>query len=124
MHPVETRNWNRYFDAAADDTPHRHVVDLLRNLQTHYKISILSGRSMSTIKITMAWLKKHQVPYHHLQMRPVENREQDDTLKIKWARELNLTPANVAFVLEDRQRVVAAWRRAGFNCFQVASGDF
>lgn len=30
----------------------------------------------------------------------------------------------VAFILEDRNSMVAKWRELGFKCLQVAEGDF
>lgn len=120
------RRWDVYFDACDTDEPNRGVITLLQRMHRDgdIKVTILSGRSMSVIDKTLAWLKLHQVPFNHLQMRSVQDRTQDDVLKLEWAKVLNLTPANTFFVLEDRQRVVNAWRKAGFRCLQVADGNF
>lgn len=121
------RDWKHYFDACDTDEPCRAVtaiIEAVGSLIVQPKIWILSGRSMSVHQKTIEWLSKHHVPYDFLQMRAVDCREDDHTLKLRWARELDLTPQNTLFVLEDRQRVVEAWRSAGYRCFQVADGNF
>lgn len=119
------RQWKPYFDACDTDEPCEAVIELLNGLsQQGHDTTILSGRSMVVAEKTLEWLRKHRVDYEYLQMRAVDCREDDHTLKLRWARELNLTPKNTLFVLEDRARVVAAWRSAGFRCFQVAEGNF
>jgi hypothetical protein len=56
-------------------------------------------------------------------LRGIEDRTQDDVLKLRWVEELGIK-AKVLCIFEDRQRVVDAWRRAGYTCFQVAPGNF
>lgn len=126
LHPEETRDWEKYFSLCHLDAPHVAAIEVLNVFyETHmYNITILSGRSMSTAEKTYEWLKKHKVKHNYLQMRGVDDRTQDDVLKLRWAKELGLGPKNTLFVLEDRQRVVDAWRKAGYTVFQVAPGKF
>lgn len=120
----DERRWTEYFDACDTDEPCGAVISILRSMEAFTKIYILSGRSMSAHEKTLEWLEKHYVPYNYLQMRSQDDRTADDELKLKWADTLGLTPANTHFVLEDRTRVVDAWRAKGFRCFQVAPGNF
>lgn len=119
----DERRWTEYFAACDTDELNLGVTALLHHMKPH-KIWILSGRSMSAAEKTDKWLKKHNVPYHYLQMRAQDDRTADDVLKLRWAAELGLEPKNTLFVLEDRTRVVDAWRAKGFRCFQVAPGNF
>ncbi len=49
----------------------------------------------------------------------------DDVVKEEiLERDLRLAPADVLCVLDDRDRVVAMWRRRGLRVLQVADGDF
>jgi phosphoglycolate phosphatase-like HAD superfamily hydrolase len=122
---AEERDWKSYFDACETDEPCHAVIEVINALsQQGHDIWILSGRSMSASIKTLAWLKKYHVEYEYIQMRSVEDRTADDVLKLDWAEAFNLTPKNTLFVLEDRTRVVEAWRAAGFRCFQVAPGNF
>lgn len=121
------RDWSSYFNACETDEPCDAVITLLRLVDVSpvpAKIYILSGRSMSAHEKTLKWLEDNNVPYNYLQMRSQDDRTADDELKLKWADVLGLTPKNTLFVLEDRTRVVDAWRAKGFRCFQVAPGNF
>lgn len=117
------RDWDKYFGAAGDDRPKESVIKVCNDLARWHKIYILSGRSKSTEDITRKWLHDHQVVYDKLMLREVEDRTQDDQLKLRWVGELGIGP-KILCVFEDRNRVVEAWRAAGFTCFQVAIGNF
>lgn len=119
------RDWATYFSLCGGDEPNWPVIDMLRLLwEDGYDIHILSGRSASTKDVTEKWLREHAVPYHTLRLREVDNRRDDTLIKLEWATEGGLSPSNVFVVFEDRQRVVDAWRLAGYSCFQVAPGKF
>lgn len=119
------RDWDSYFFACGDDEPCWPVIDLLRLFfEDGYNIRLLSGRAARVQAITEKWLRQNAVPYHTLMLRPDNNRVDDHELKLELAHRQGWLPTNTLFVLEDRQRVVDAWRRAGYTCFQVASGNF
>lgn len=119
------RDWDSYFAACDTDVINRNINSLLSMVwDRRHRIFILSGRSMSASEKTTVWLEKYHVPYHYLKMRNIDDRTDDHILKLKWAADMDLTPDNTLFVLEDRTRVVNAWRAAGFTCFQVEPGDF
>lgn len=119
------RNWEAYYSECGGDQPNWPVIDVLRLLwEDGYNIRILTGRRASTQAITEKWLREHAVPYHTLRMRPEGERLDDHILKLRWADEMGYFPSNVHIIFEDRQRVVDAWRSAGYTCFQVAPGNF
>lgn len=124
LHPIETRDWDAYFEACHTDQPSLPTIEVLKALAPWHKIFILTGRKATVHEKTVEWLKKYQVPWNSLQMRNVNDRTDDHILKEQWASQLNLTPSNTLFVMEDRQRVVDMWRAKGFRCFQVAPGNF
>lgn len=118
------RDWTSYFAACDTDAPCHAVIEILASLQHDHDIYILSGRSHSTLDKTVKWLSDYLVPYNYLQLRPSDDRTDDHILKMTWADYFELTPENTLFVLEDRTRMVDAWRAKGFRCFQVAPGNF
>lgn len=126
LHPVDggKRDWDAYFDACHTDKPNRAVIEILHKFFLYNTIYILSGRSHIVLEKTLTWLVDHNVPYHRLQMRAIDDRTDDHILKIGWAKLFDLTPDNTLFVMEDRQRVVDAWRAQKFTVLQVASGNF
>jgi hypothetical protein len=95
-----------------------------------HMIVIFSGRSKATKDATKAWLKKFDVPFNVLKMRPTSRDFQfmpDDDLKKKWFNDLFPTQGHiddVVCVFDDRQKVVDMWRDMGLTCMQVAPGNF
>lgn len=93
-------------------------------------IWIMSGRREDTKEATLEWLEKNEVPWDYISMRGVGDRTQDTELKINWAKTEKLYADEdpvihrILFVLEDRQRMVDAWREEGITCFQVRPGNF
>ena len=58
-------------------------------------------------------------------MRAERDYRADDAVKEEiLERDLKLTPDEELCVLDDRDRVVAMWRRRGVRVLQVAQGDF
>lgn len=119
--PKGERQWDAYFAACEDDAVNVPVAHLLRHLCHSHYIIILTARVDTVKPHTLRWLAKHGIPYNLLIMRPAKNRTDDNLWKIKQAEPYK---NDVVFILEDRQRVVDAWRENGYSCFQVAPGDF
>lgn len=123
------RRWDEYFDLCHLDPPVEAVIRVLQVFHNfnsgsnEHEIHLMTARVESTAVKTIDWLARHYVPYDSIRFRPSDCRIQDNVLKTKWADELG-GPERVLFVLEDRKRVVDAWRLAGYTCFQVAPGDF
>lgn len=93
----------------------------------HYVI-LLSGREEGEQgqhrAATERWLAKHQVPYDELWMRPGGDKRGDDIVKAGLFDAHVRGRFNVRMVLDDRDRVVALWRRMGLACWQVNYGNF
>jgi hypothetical protein len=95
-----------------------------------HMIVIFSGRSKATKDATKAWLKKFDVPFDVLKMRPTSSDFKfmpDDDLKKKWFNDLFPTQNHIddiVCVFDDRQKVVDMWRDMGLTCMQVAPGNF
>jgi hypothetical protein len=117
------RDWDSYFAEAGNDLPKSSVIQVCNDLARWHRIFILSGRSETTRDVTRKWLRDHNVTYDKLKLRGKDDRTQDDKLKLQWVEEMKISQ-DVIGVFEDRQRVVDAWRAAGYTCFQVAPGNF
>lgn len=92
--------------------------------QAGYPIVFVTGRSERYQNITLAWLTKHQIPFHGVYMRvPTDKRQ--DTLVKQELYETHIRPFyQILFVLEDRKRVCEMWRKCGLTVFQVAEGNY
>lgn len=122
---VTGTDWKFFYTPALieQDPPFSVVVEWVRALQGYYTVLIVSGRGADiAAEGTVNWLAKHEVPYDHIFMRVGGDHRDDVEVKQDI---LNLLPKNqIAFTIDDRNRVVEMWRKNGLMCFQVADGDF
>lgn len=101
---------------AAISKPDRHVI-------------FCSGRDGKAREATILWLREKCGIYVedegvHLFMRAPGDNRNDGIIKEEIYRENIEGNFNVAFVLDDRNRVVDKWRELGLTCLQVAPGNF
>jgi len=87
-------------------------------------VVLLSGRQSEFRPHTERWLKANGVVYDELWMRAEGDRRPDDVVKAELFDAHVRHRYSVRFILDDRSRVVALWRRLGLPCWQVAYGDF
>lgn len=108
------------------DKPNQPVIDLVVELfHAGYEIVYCSGREAQFRDVTDQWLKDN-VGYlsDELHMRPEGDTRRDDIVKLELFDTNIRNRFNVAFVLDDRNRVVRAWRSIGLTVLQVAEGNF
>lgn len=101
---------------------------LLNHLNQGDVIVLLSGRHEGDEgqyrAATERWLAKNGVLYDHLWMRGANDRRGDDVVKAELFDRHVRGRFNVRMILDDRDRVVALWRRMGLSCWQVNYGNF
>lgn len=112
-----------------EDLPHKPVVDLVNLLhETGKKIIFVSGRKEAARAKTLEWFDKHldfSVRSSDLLMRSDDDNRSDDIIKLELYRKHIEGKFNVDFILDDRTKLVNAWRKeAKLPCFQVWYGDF
>jgi len=125
------KNFDVFFKACVHDSPNPMVIDLFNYYHTvcMYRVLILSGRSDIVRDETIDWLSRHTTMHKsiiskNLLMRSDGDYTPDVELKKSWVDLYQLSPENVKLVVDDRQKVVDMWRSLGFECWQVAKGDF
>lgn len=108
------------------DLPNPSVIDVVRRLHASgHEIVFLSGRGSGCREQTEAWLRAHVGDlFSGLFMRAQGDQRKDATVKLELLFAEVAPRWSVEFVLDDRDQVVAAWRRAGLTVFQVADGNF
>ncbi|MEV4680051.1 AAA family ATPase [Streptomyces kurssanovii] len=87
-------------------------------------IVLLSGRGEEHRERTEAWLRRHEVPYDELWMRAAGDGRRDDVVKAELFDRHVRHRFAVRVSLDDRDRVVAVWRRMGLPTWQVNYGNF
>lgn len=119
------RDWDRFHSYLHKDTPNEAVVMTMRALQAlGIKIALCTGRTETYRDQTIAWLRRHDLAWDRLLMRPEGNKQSDDIVKPALADDCGFSPDNVLFVMEDRDKMVRKWRQIGYVCFQVQEGAY
>jgi predicted kinase len=93
-------------------------------LQSGVEVIFFSARFEAAREQTERWLWKHGWVGHSLFLRDDGDVREDSLVKTEMFRKHIEGKYNVLFVLDDRNRVVANWRKLGIPCFQVADGAF
>ncbi len=106
------------------DLVNEPVREILNNIKQPRCIILCSGREDKFRPHTERWLRANEIDYDHLFMRKTGDKRRDDIVKKEIYEENIRGKWNVAFVVDDRKRVVDAWRSLGLTCFQCAPGDF
>lgn len=128
-------DWRAFYAACVHDQPNVPVIQTLQALRSSgAEIWIWSGRSDEVRQQTVDWLRLHigrwsgfewfRAPEAFL-MRKADDFTPDDELKLGWLAGLEPPErARLTAVFDDRDKVVAMWRKFGVPCFQVAPGGF
>jgi len=125
LHSDEARGHFEYHKAG-DDDPHPELVELVGHLHEHYDVVFVTGREEQSREVTTDWLGRHLGDWAAaatLLMRKTGDYRRDDLVKQELHAK-HLATLDIAFVLDDRDRVVTMWRDLGLVCLQVAPGDF
>lgn len=109
-------------DTDLPNPPVLAVVLAFRDLG--HPILFVSGREDACREKTRAWILAHTGLDGPLFMRQTGDHRPDDVVKRELYEAHVQDQYEVLFVLDDRRRVVDAWRRLGLSCFQVDAGDF
>ncbi|MFI6449420.1 AAA family ATPase [Kitasatospora sp. NPDC050543] len=113
------------FERCGEDALNASVAHALATYAaTGEQIVLLSGRSEEHRERTLGWLGAHQVPFDELWMRHQGDQRRDDIVKAELFDAHVRDRFAVRFSLDDRDRVVAVWRRMGLPTWQVNYGDF
>jgi predicted kinase len=103
------------------DKPYQVVIDWVRALSEDHDIYIVSGRHSSCGVGTTYWLMDHGVPYDAIFMRHAWDNRADTVVKKEILDALlKLVPKErIAFVLDDRPKVIRMWKENGLRVFPV-----
>ncbi|QES90709.1 phosphatase domain-containing protein [Rhizosphaericola mali] len=101
------------------------AVSLNAYVKDGFKILLVSGREDKYKPQTENFLKKYQILYDGLWMRPEGNYQKDSIIKKRIFETEIQDKYYVSLVLDDRDQVVEMWRNdLKLPCFQVFYGAF
>jgi hypothetical protein len=124
--------WDEFHSRLVDDQPFADVVNFIEFIDAtcQFEFIGLTGRNEKWRNMTNEWLIKHNIFFDVLLMRPEGNFESDHNLKPKMLIEeifdgdFTRMKAEVFLILEDRDKVVEAWRNLTIPCWQVRNGTY
>lgn len=113
-------------DQAMEDGVNWDIVNIVESLYYKYNVILVSGRDEKYRVITEYWLHAHGImPYRlALLMRPLGDNRPDEVVKEEIYKQQIWPHYKVVGVFDDRDKVVAMWRRLGLTCLQVADGAY
>jgi hypothetical protein len=123
-------DWDAFYAACDKDMPNNAVITVFRTIVLFGDVDvwIFSGRRESEREKTKEWFRTHIgfcIPDERMMLRPAGDTTPDDALKQSWLDAmLPCDRERLVATFDDRDRVVAMWRRNGIACFQVAPGAF
>jgi predicted kinase len=105
------------------DTPWDKVVALVQSLYSTHNVFIVSGRNDRCGEDSEEWLNNHKVPHDYLLMRDtpsipdtiIKERILDELLRV-------IPKERIAFVIDDRPKVLVMWERNGIKVLPVYEG--
>lgn len=121
------KDWTSFFAAQDQDIPFDGILLIMKALyQAGYVIIILTARPENQRNVSVDWLKRYNVKYDALIMRPTGCREDDTTLKVHQLKQYfsKSQRQRIQTIFEDRRRVVQSLRAAGYHVCHVEEGDF
>ena len=129
----QKKNWPAFFAGIKDDTVNKACKLLLIGMsKAHYQIVYCSGRGENERKATVEWLETNKLDifaFSPIQKVPLYMRNRQDSRRDDIVKEIILdfeilTRYKPVFMIDDRDQVVAMWRKRGFTCLQINYGDF
>lgn len=132
-HLAKAGQWEEFHSLLMEDQPWPDVQDLLKLLEIKTDLGEtfiigLTGRNERYRNTTIKWLAEHDVLLDSLLMRHDDDYRSDHELKPQlleeFLKDTQQSSDDVWFILEDRDKVVEAWRDAGYSCFQVRPGGY
>jgi FMN phosphatase YigB (HAD superfamily) len=131
VHLAQAKQWDEFHKGIAEDKVREDVATFLDITRKDLAIRVLlcTGRNEQYRIQTLNWLQEKRLwDFDAIVMRPKDNHESDYVLKVRLVDEFFGGRAKaldqVAFVLDDRDRVVQSFRDAGYRCWQVAAGAY
>ena len=131
VHFAKAGDWDLFHAVAGHDKPRARVAAFFRAVcAMGGHAVIVTGRPERYRNPTVDWLDRHDLLPWRLLMRPDLDRRSDPVAKLELLGEFcrehwDLPPSEVVLAaLEDRGKVVEAFRGAGIETWQVTEGKY
>jgi phosphoserine phosphatase len=123
-HLADAQEWEAFADASLDCPPFHEMVEYARHIQQLKTIStlVVTAKPERLRARTMNWLSMQGLIPEALLMRPHKDFRPSVELKPALLEEYlgENWKEQILFTVEDRDKVVNAWRALGIACLQCA----
>jgi hypothetical protein len=124
-HMIGTLSWDEYHAAGEADEPNAAVVAILHAFRVHHLATVvgITARPEKWRIASLRWMLDNNVPMDELLMRPDLDHRPSPVVKVDLIQNRFPVLDEIAFVLEDREDVCAAYRAMGLTVLQVHAGQ-
>ena len=102
------KDWDNFFKGMINDKERTEVTYIINSIWNFFHIVFVTGRPEKHRPVTEAWIEKvfGEFPSRYIYMRPDGDRRDDDIVKKELTKDLK----DVAYIFEDRPRVIRMYR--------------
>jgi hypothetical protein len=118
------RDWRGFFEACGDDPVIDEMKVLLDLLDQGLRVVLLTARPYSVHELTEAWLRRYEIRWDLLVMRPSGEYGLSRDFKEASMDELLATGFELRLAIEDDLRNVEMFRAAGVPSLYIHSGYY
>ena len=118
------RDWDAFFEACTDDPVIDEMRVLLDLLDPSLTVVLLTARPARVHHLTEAWLRRYQVRWDLLVMRPWGDYEEAREFKRSSVWDLRAHGFELRLAIEDDRRNVEMFRSEGVPCIYFHSGYY
>jgi hypothetical protein len=118
------RDWDAFFAACGDDEPIAEVARLLEVLDPTLRIVLLTARPLRVQHQTLTWLRRHDLRWDLLVMRPDDGPTASSDFKRGVVVQLRQQGFDLRLAFEDDRRNVAMFHGEGVPCVYIHSGYY
>lgn len=124
--PIEEMPWEELFQDCDKDEPIWPVIDLVLAISNRYHIVFCTSRNITFKEKTQIWIDDYidlwKAPL--LMRKSINDHRSDAIVKPELLKEAGITTENTAFILEDKNSMVEAWRELGFIVLQPVKNEY
>jgi hypothetical protein len=130
VHLAQAKAWDDFHALAQDDKIIASTAQIVSALAHFFTIIVVTGRNERLRPGTEGWLQKQDAtPFiSAVLMRPDDDYRPDGEMKLSLLEahfgSKQAVLDNVELAIDDRDRVVEAFRNYGLICWQVREGDY
>ncbi|KKN85495.1 hypothetical protein LCGC14_0278180 [marine sediment metagenome] len=124
--PIEEMPWAELFEDCLMDTPIWPVIDLMLAIADKYHVVFCTSRDIDFRDKTRIWIDTYTglICAPLLMRKSINDYRSDSIIKPELLVRAGITINNTAFILEDKNSMVATWRELGFTVLQPINNEY